>query len=276
MKKMPLIKRFYTDRYLHIRSFSLSLLTILALCIALYHLRGSNMFSFRPQWWHLALIPLGVYIGGISAVWMHNATHGSFKHPLINDLCGHVAGVHQLWGFTGWKLIHLIHHMYSDKTERDTHPPKGMTFWQFSRTMFIYSSMVVSKLYREHWGDDLKTRLLQRGTLIVFSALVAANLVFWYLLLGAEGFVFFYVPSYAANHLLYCHINYRAHPVNPDTGDTEPTNLNHNLYYKIANALWFGIYFHGNHHRKPLLFNPRYMPVKNTFTENTLPQRAAA
>ncbi|MFW0778029.1 MAG: fatty acid desaturase [Rickettsiales bacterium] len=264
---MPLIKRFYADRFLHIRSFSLSLFTGLVLCAALYAWRGTDVFNFTVSWWHALLIPAGIYVGGLSAVWIHNATHGSFKNKHINELCGQIAGVHQLWGFTGWKLIHLLHHMYSDNVEHDTHPPKGHTFWHFAKIMFVYSSACVSKRYREHWGDTAQTRFLQRAGLTVFVAMATTNLAFWFLLLGAPGFVFFYIPSYLFNHFMFVDINYSAHPVNSETGETAAANLNHNLYYKLANHLWHGIYFHGNHHRKPLLFNPRHMPARPHKTE---------
>lgn len=267
MKKMPMIKRFYADRYLHIRSFSFSLIIGLALCFVLYQLRAETLFSFQPSWWHLALIPTGLYVSGISAVWIHNATHGSFKNPYVNELCGQIAGMHQLWGFDGWKLIHLLHHMYSDDSEHDTHPPKGKTFWQFAKTMFTYSSACVSKRYREHFGNNLKTQFLQRAGLLVFFSMAATNLTFWFLLLGAEGFVFFWLPSYIANYLVFVDINYSAHPADPVTGETVAANLNNTPYYKLANALWFGIYFHGNHHRKPMLFNPRYIPIRNKRSE---------
>jgi len=257
-----LIKQFYNDRFMQIRSFSLGLAGGIALCVLAYALMPASYYEFSLSAWHLLLIPLGVYVGGISAVWMHNDTHGSFKNPTANLICGHIAGVHQLWGFTGWKLIHLLHHMYSDDVEHDTHPPKGMGFWEFGKNMFVYSSASVSKRYREHWGNSKATRLMQQAGLVMFAAMAASYLAFWFLLLGPVGFLLFYIPSYIANHLLYVDINYTAHPVNPETGQTAAANLNHTLYYKIANALWFGIYFHGNHHRKPLLFNPRHMPER--------------
>lgn len=260
MSSMPLLKRFYTDRYLHIRSFSLQLVVSAALCMAAYALHGAD-YSFSFSLWHLALIPLGVYLGGLSAVWMHNASHGSFKNPVVNDICGHIAGLHQLWGFMGWKLIHLVHHHYSDNQEMDPHAPKDYSFWQFARIMFLHSSRMITTRYQQHWGTGAKTRLLHKGVLITFTALVVLNLAFWFLLLGPSAFVFFYVPSYIANHLLYVDINYTAHPKDPLTGQTAAANLDHNLYFKLANLCWFGIYYHANHHRKPHLFNPKYMPV---------------
>ena len=258
---MSLMKRFYEDRYLHFRSFSLSLLTATAACALLvaHPLHDFSTFGYSP--WQWALVPLGIYWGGVSAVFINNATHGSFRPRWLNWWAGNLAGLHQLWGFTGWKLIHLIHHHYSDDVNHDPHPPKNHTFWQFARIMFVYSSQKISERYREHFGDTPKTRRVQSVGVKILMAMMAMNLLFWFLLLGPAGFVFFYIPSYVANHLLFVDINYTAHPKD-ESGNTSAANLNDTLYYKLANLMWFGIYFHGNHHRKPLLFNPRYMPAR--------------
>src|SRR5262249_50620715 len=139
-------------------------------------------------------------------------------------------------------------------------PPKDLTFWQFTKHMFLKSSAKITERYREHWGTGARTRWMHKALLIIFLGMTASNLVFWYLLVGPVGFLFFYVPSYITNHLLFSHINYYAHPKD-ESGQTTPGNLDHNLYYNAANALWFGIYYHDNHHRKPQLFNPKYMPA---------------
>ncbi|MBY0407062.1 MAG: fatty acid desaturase, partial [Rickettsiales bacterium] len=173
----------------------------------------------------------------------------------------HAAGSHQLWGFMGWKLIHLVHHHYSDNVGMDPHAPGDKTFWQFARTMFVASSAKITERYREHWGAGLRTKIMHKTVLVVFLGLVALNIAFWYMLLGPEAFLFFYIPSYIANHLLFVDINYTAHPKDSATGETKAANLDDTLYYKLANALWCGIYYHANHHRKPLLFNPKYMVV---------------
>jgi len=258
---MSTMKKFYNDPYLHIRSFVINAIVSIVLCIAVYHLHSAEFYQLHFAWWHLALIPLGIYAGGLSAVFIHNATHGSFPLRWLNWWCGQLAGMHQLWGFMGWKLIHLVHHHYSDDVAMDPHPPAHWGFWQFTRRMFLHSSAKISERYREHWGMTRRTRHLHRGVLITFLILSATNLLFWYLLLGPEGFIFFYAPSYVTNHLLFAHINYYAHPKDPVTGKTEPGNMNHNLYYKLANLFWFGIYYHANHHRKPILFNPRKMQL---------------
>jgi hypothetical protein len=43
--------------------------------------------------------------------------------------------------------------------------------------------------------------------------------------------------------------------------------MDSDLYYKVANAIWCGIYYHENHHRKPMLFNPKKMPVSERVRE---------
>lgn len=44
--------------------------------------------------WHLALLPIAIYLGGISAIFMHNASHRSFRPLWLNRLMGEITGVH--------------------------------------------------------------------------------------------------------------------------------------------------------------------------------------
>lgn len=255
---MPLLKRFYTDPYLHIRSFALHLVFSVALVSALFAVRPPEFYGYHWAWWHPLLILPGIYIGGISAVFMHNATHGSFRPKWLNKLAGELAGLHQLWGFVGWKLIHLMHHHYSDDLRYDPHPPADYSFPQFMKHMFLKSSLKITERYRDHYGETPRTVWLHRVLKPVFLTMAACNLVFWLLLLGPAGFLWFYVPSYAFNHWLFSHINYYSHPKD-EAGTTYAVNRNDTPYHWLANLLWFGIYFHGNHHRKPLMFNPGKM-----------------
>ncbi len=250
------LKSFYQDPYLHIRSFVINLLFSAMLCWLAYSFHSPDFYSFSLQGWELLLIPLGIYAGGISAVAIHNASHGSFPAPWLNRLCGHIAGMHQLWGYFGWKFIHMLHHQYSDRDGADPHPPKGLSFAAFTRRMFWDSSAQVTKRYREHWGMTRRTAALRMCVYISFTAMAAVNALFWYLLLGTEGFVFFYLPSYVFNYVFFAHINYYAHPETSQDGRTAPANFMNGWYYKAANWFFFGIYYHENHHRDPTLFNP--------------------
>ena len=259
---MSLMKRFYLDRYLHIRSFCIQMVMVTALSALLYFYHSPEFYQWHFSLWDLALIPLGIYVGGVSAVFIHNATHNSFRSPFWNEVCGYLSGLHQLWGFMGWKLIHLVHHQYSDSKDMDPHPPGDLSFWQFGKRMFILSSRKISERYREHWGENPKTLMLQKYVNILFPVMTLLTLIGWVILLGPVVFVFFYIPSYISNHLLFIDVNYSAHPKD-ETGTTKATNLDHNFYYKFANRFWFGIYYHGNHHRRPTLFNPKHMSVSD-------------
>ncbi len=257
------LKDFYKDPYLHIRSFSLSALLALALCAVAYALHPLKPLSeIHFALWHLLAIPVGIYVGGLSCVYIHNATHQSFPNRFLNELGGHIAGIHQLWGFTGWKLIHLIHHQYSDNIEHDPHPPADLPFSIFLRRMFLRSSRVMTKRYREHWGESRRTQILHGAVLVTFLVMTSGFLAFWYILLGPELFLLGYLPSLAWNHYMFAHINYYCHPKNEDGKTTAAANLTGGLYYKLANLLWHGIYYHGNHHKKPMLFNPRHMQAR--------------
>lgn len=255
---MPLLKRFYQDPYLHIRSFALHFLASALLCALLYNIRPPEFFSYSFAWWHPLLILPAIYIGGLSAVFIHNACHGSFKPRWMNVVAGEVAGMHQLWGFMGWKLIHLMHHHYSDDLRYDPHPPADYTFMQFMKHMFLKSSQKVTERYREHYGETKRTIILHRILKPVFLSMAACNVLFWFLLLGPTLFLWLYVPSYLFNHWIFSHVNYYSHPKD-ETGKTYAVNRDDTLYTKLGNVLWFGLYYHGNHHRKPLLFNPKKM-----------------
>lgn len=258
---MPLLKRFYQDPYLHIRSFTLHFLLSAALVAALIAVRPASFYTFSFAWWHPLLIIPAIYVGGLSVVFIHNACHGSFRPKWLNVVAGELAGFHQLWGFMGWKLIHLMHHHYSDDKDLDPHPPADYTFWQFMKHMFLKSSLKVTERYREHYGETQRTVWLHRILKPVFMGMVACRLAAWFLLLGPVGFLWFYVPSYLFNHWLFTDVNYYSHPKD-EHGNTAAINRDETAFQKMVNILWFGLYYHGNHHRKPLLFNPKYMPER--------------
>src|SRR6266487_589177 len=65
-------------------------------------------YGSRFSLWHLGLIPLGVYLGLLSAMLMHNAAHGNIRPAWLNRLLGEICGVHQLPGFPGWHITHLL------------------------------------------------------------------------------------------------------------------------------------------------------------------------
>jgi stearoyl-CoA desaturase (delta-9 desaturase) len=253
---MSLMRKFYTDPYFLPRYFMACLLAHGTLCAMLYALHSSSFYRFHFTWAYLFLIPLGLYAGGLSVVFMHNASHGSFLYPWLNWFCGHLAGMHQLWGFLNFQLGHLFHHQYSDNPDRDIHHPGDKTFWHYALTMWPQYTTNMNKHYVEHWGSNFSSRcytvLLQSS----LFALIGCNLLFWNLLLGPGWFLFFYLPSYIGMFLVYAVINYFGHSEDPVTGIFAPCNLDNNWLYRLGNVLLFGVFYHANHHRRPLLFNP--------------------
>lgn len=257
---MSLVKKFYSDRFFHIRQLLGSIAVTALACAALLKLRPYDFHRLDFSLWYLLLMPLGFWVGGMSVIFIHNATHDSFPGKWLNRFCGHLSGMHQLWGFTGWKLIHVFHHMYTDNADLDIHSPKGMTFGQYVRKMIYFPSQIISRKYYEHWGNTPKSHMIRKFSFLLFVILLLSNLTFWYLLLGPAGMIFFYIPSYVGAYFLFAHLNYYGHPVDANTGETHPVNLDHGLYFRLANRCWVGIYYHLNHHKKPALFNPMRMP----------------
>ena len=76
-------------------------------------------------------------------------------------------------------------------------------------------------------------------------------------------FFIFYVPSFMGMVGIFAHINYACHRDHED-GSVEIVNLNHNLYYKIANFITLGGYYHKNHHLNMNLFDPRELNTKRS------------
>jgi fatty acid desaturase len=263
---MSLTAKFYSDRFFHIKLLIPSTAFTLMLCWLVSLIHSPSFYHFSFEWWYLLVIPLGLWVGGLSVVFIHNATHKSFAFPWLNRLCGHISGMHQLWGFTGWGLIHVFHHQYSDKPGQDPHSPAGKGFLKYALQMSNDSSQVVINRYYEQFGNTPHSRLIITCSFLLFLLLVISNLTFWYLLLGPVGMLFFYLPSYISNFWLFAHVNYYGHRIDEKTGEMHPINLSEGWYYKLANLCWFGIYFHGNHHKKPLLFNPSHMAEKQATT----------
>jgi fatty acid desaturase len=204
----------------------------------------------------LLLLPLAVVIGLQSAWLMHNAAHESIKPAWLNRLIGELTGLHQLSGYPGWAVFHIIHHQNSDDPVKDPHPPVHLTFREYFGQMGPLMGRVAHNAYFELWGENDHTRRLWR--MMVWCSLICRYMraAFLLILLGPTIFVLCFIVSKVINYSWYVHFNYATHRPNAE-GDIEILNLNHNLYYNIMNATMAGAYFHKNHHRKASLFDPR-------------------
>ena len=229
--------------------------------ILLFVIALTNYWS-EVSWVYLLLLPAVIYLGHLSAVFIHNAVHNIFKPIWLNPVIGELCALQQLSaGFPVFRFVHNAHHGYPDNPKMDPHPPAGYTFWEFidaSRSLIINW---LAASYFDKWGDSEKSRMNWKiqNSLLVCSRF--AKTFFLFSLLGPKIFVLLFLPSYISNVFLFAAFNYFTHPTRED-GTTEILNLDNNLYYKICNRTLFGVMYHKNHHLSPKLFNPMNMKPK--------------
>lgn len=201
---------------------------------------------------------LGLYLGALSIVAIHNATHGSFRPRWLNAWMGELAGSLQPHGFPGWRVAHQIHHNYPDDPVLDPHFPGKKSFWQFARQMTAAANVRIVLFYFRRWPQTPENLAhWKRVYFISIAASLARGLAF-FLCLGPKNFILWVVPAYLGAAIFQTHFNFATH--RPTTeGKFEILNLNHNWIYKLMNQLLFGIYFHKNHHKNERLFNPSHL-----------------
>lgn len=205
----------------------------------------------------LALIPVGILGGTVSAALMHNAAHGNFRRGWENRFWGEACGLFQLTGFAGWCISHFIHHAAPDNPEKDAHAPGEMTFSAYVNGMGQLMKKSLTGKYFEIHGDAAHRRATWSLVDMLLPLVRYMRVAVVLLVFGPTLFVMLYVPFKVANTLIYGDFNYRTHRPTGD-GGYEVLNLNHTIWYKLLNAISFGSYFHKNHHRNANVFNPRY------------------
>jgi len=252
------IRKFSQDSCYFLKYYAWSAVLFSIIDVSLLMLWDKNPLHVALSPIYLVFIPFGLYLGGLSAVYIHNAAHGSFRPRWLNRVAGELAGTHQLYGFVGWRTAHIIHHHYPDDQERDPHPPLNLSFWEFSYGMRSQLQKVLTNSYFDIWGRSESQRIWKIKNLCGYFGM-AVRLVFWFLLLGPSVFVLLYVPSYIFNYFFFSHFNYYTHRLDPNSreGQFEVLNLSDGYYYRLTNLIFFGIYHHRTHHSKPYLFNPQ-------------------
>ena len=245
---------------------------------ALFFVRGSS-FSFQFQTSDLTFILLAVLLCGLPSSLMHNCAHGNIKPRWLNQAVGEICGTIMLYGYRGFALAHMYHHIFPDDPQMDPHPPQGQKFSRFVVSPIEATLRVVTKAYYDQFGENEKTRANIRHQLILFNLGLLARTAFWFLLLGPKFFLLGYLPVYAANIFVFAHINFAAHRERED-GSSVVINLNHNLYYRYINIVSFGGYFHKSHHYRPQAFNPMFVKLDDSIPyvtyvpEKTFPVQA--
>lgn len=214
-------------------------------------------------------IPVGALLGTLSASIMHNAAHGNLRPKVFNNLVGELCGLFQVTGFAGWAIAHMLHHSHPDNPEKDPHPPMNLTYSQYANAMGFMMKNALTKKYFEVMGVSPKTNLIWSTVLMLSPMIRFLRVLLILLLLGPTLFVFLYVPFKIANALIYIDFNYRTHRPVSNVG-FEIINLNNNWWFKFLNVISFGSYFHLNHHRYPLVFNPKYVILKKALPSKQL------
>jgi fatty acid desaturase len=211
------------------------------------------------SWWHLLGFPPALYVMIMAHVFIHNASHGNFPKA-INRIVGEICGLMVITRFASWEIVHRRHHRYSDDPLRDPHPAQR-GYWRYAYDTIVNVELQLRQQYYDVHGDNAETRRYEtwRGRLSFTTGLLL--ILTWYLLIGESGFFLFMVPASVGAGLFVIHFNWSGHNAHRDEGKIEPTNLDYGWYW-LGNRIFFGIYYHGNHHKMAAVFNPMKMPKK--------------
>ncbi|OYZ17599.1 MAG: hypothetical protein B7Y39_14990 [Bdellovibrio sp. 28-41-41] len=209
--------------------------------------------DFEPV--YLLAVPIAIIVTFPLTAFLHNASHGSFSPKWLNRPIGEVVGVMQLSGFAQWKIVHVVHHMHSDDPQLDPHPPLNKGYWEFTRGMREAAINAYVKFFFKTHGQDTQSLAAIKRFGHAAKLDQSARVLFWLLLLGPQLFTFLFLSSIVFKMFHYAWFNYSTH--RPMDSSAEIQNLNTRLFYRLVNAIAFGLYFHKNHHLVPTLFDPR-------------------
>jgi len=245
--------KFRLDEYFLTKYFMLHTLGLVALCCLIISAKGLTT-ELTLSWQHISLLPFAALIGIQVPVLMHNCMHGNLKTNLANHICGELSGFFALMSLGILRINHTLHHAYSD-TDRDPHDPSNKSFVFFFFVSQLTGVGIVQDKYFEYHGKDFKHQVIFKTNILLHYVGHALRLFVWFLVLGPNLFVSFYLPAFAVYSLAFAHVNYITHHTD-ERGNVEILNKNDNLYYKFVNFIGSGVYFHKNHHLAPNLINP--------------------
>jgi fatty acid desaturase len=212
------------------------------------------------HWWYWLLLPLVFHAQILCSVFIHNCSHGNFPKP-INRLIGELCGIVVLSRYASWEIIHRRHHKYSDDPEYDPHPvtPDAAGYWPFLWKMIINVETQLQRQFYELHGDTPENHKFEKRRACTSYATNFVLIACWYVFLGPIGFFFFFVPASIIGVLHLAHFNWATHnALSKDPNRTfYPVNLDRGFFW-VGNRIWFGIYYHGYHHKQANLFNPMH------------------
>lgn len=248
---------FSRDPFYLLKYFSLKIGLLLPINLGLVWTMPSSHFDLHLNWYGLVLAAIAFYVGALGGVFIHNASHKSFRPLWLNRWVGEIMGLMQLYGFPGWQMSHLVHHKYPDQSGLDPHPPREAdNFFIYAMTTSYKVWICLFKFYLKLYGKNETSIRTWRRSEIAFYSMVVMTVVFWYLLLGPTYFISLFIPSFLGTMVLFSHLNYYTHVVNSE-GKIEIVNLTEGLRFRILNKILFGTYYHKYHHLQASLFNPK-------------------
>ncbi|MCB9643151.1 MAG: fatty acid desaturase [Myxococcales bacterium] len=239
--------------------FKYDLFYVLFFSVAIAAMLAVGWKGLQLSWnaWLLVPLSIGIYIQVMGGVLIHNCSHVNFPRP-INRLVGEICGVIVATRFASWEILHRRHHRHSDDIEKDPHPVKPSFLAFLLDVMVLNLEKNLHQQYAELYGDTPEIRRRETIRSILSFSTMLFLMAFWFVLLGPVGFLGVYLPALGVGILHVSHFNWATHDAQNPSGEFKPVNLNHGFYW-FGNKLWFGLYFHANHHEHANLFNPAYL-----------------
>ncbi len=231
-------------------------------CLAL--IAGLHFGHIEPlapsfKLWFIAAFPIAVYVHILCSVFVHNASHGSFPRS-INRLVGELCGFIVLSRFASWQIVHERHHRFSDDPEKDPHPLLP-NYFKFTWRGIMNVEVQLQRAYLEVFGDTPENRQRERTRAMISYGTNLVLIAFFFRLLGPAGFVALFLPAQILGWMQIMHFNWVTHNALAKTGEYHPVNIDSGIYW-IGNRIFFGIYMHGNHHKRANVFNPLFWDEK--------------
>ncbi|MFT6068002.1 MAG: fatty acid desaturase [Bacteriovoracaceae bacterium] len=253
MKPAEVFKQMKRDPYFLLKDYSLDMLFLGTLVYSLYFFKTNLEFIFHPLL-ILALI-VAIPFGWLVAAFLHKAGHENVTKGPVNKIIGEFVGHFVGYGFHNFILVHTLHHLYSDH-KYDPVSPRGMSFTRYLLSPNKYMIKNTKEFLRDTHKNIESYETILTLQSFVFHTNMILRLAAWFMIFGPALFLFFYLPAVISNIAILAHINYVCHR-DLDDGSVEVFNMNHNAYYKLANFVTMGGYFHKNHHQNLSLFDPR-------------------
>lgn len=248
--------QFKRDPYFYVK-YDTAVALLAACVVAALTFSGYQAPVFAP--WMLVFFVPALYVMICAHAFAHNASHGNFPKP-INRLMGELCGLLVISKFASWEIPHRRHHRYSDDPVRDPHPAHRR-FWRYAYDTLVNVEKQLQQQYFDDHGDTPENRRYEkmRSAWSFLTGIVVAAM--WFTLFGPGLFAFIYLPTFVLSGLFVIHFNWSGHNAHTKDGKIEPTNLDTGWYW-IGNRIFFGIYYHGNHHKMARAFNPMKMPAR--------------